>query len=81
MTHAIELAAGSANQDRAAAIPISDNLLTVLADGAGGTGNGALAAQTIVDRALASTDPDWVSFLLERDPARGVPGHRDLSRR
>jgi serine/threonine protein phosphatase PrpC len=48
--HAVEIAAaGRHGQDRAVALDRGTALMIALADGAGGTGNGALAAQAIVD--------------------------------
>ncbi len=63
-----------AGQDRAAVIAIDGGLVIALADGAGGTGAGDVAAQAIVDAAAAAapTRPSWAAFLdeLDGDPAR-----------
>ena len=66
-----------AGQDRAAVIAIDGGLVIALADGAGGTGAGDVAAQAIVDAAVAAvaaapTGPSWAAFLdeLDGDPAR-----------
>jgi len=62
-------------QDRAAVFERDDGGLTIaLADGAGGTGNGDLAAQAVLDtvQVLAGSDADWSVILstLDRDVAR-----------
>jgi len=44
-------------QDRAAAVAQGNGLLVVLADGAGGASNGALAAHAVVDAATRGGDP------------------------
>lgn len=59
--HVVEVVAmRGAGQDRAAARDVDDGVLIVLADGAGGTGRGAEAAQIVVDtattRSLAELD-------------------------
>lgn len=61
-------------QDRAAVIETADGLVIALADGAGGTANGALAAQAVIDAvtAAAHAQPAWEVLLsqLDREPAR-----------
>ena len=62
-------------QDRAAVFERDDGGLTIaLADGAGGTSNGDLAAQAVLDtvQVLAGSDADWSVILstLDRDTAR-----------
>jgi len=54
--------ARGAGQDRAAVFEHGEQLVVVLADGAGGTGDGARAAQAIVDAAGNATQ-DWSAFL------------------
>ena len=69
MHHASAIAAvRGAGQDRA---QVFDDVI-VLADGAGGSGNGALAAQAIVDVVAGATSRDWCALLadLDRDPNR-----------
>lgn len=63
--YVIEVVAGSANQDRAAVVPHDDGFVVALADGAGGTGNGAAAADAIVEavRRVPGLDP---VMLLEK---------------
>jgi serine/threonine protein phosphatase PrpC len=85
--HAVAIAAlRGAGQDRAAVLEIADGLVIALADGAGGTANGALAAQAVIDAAASAsaaagapatpgtttTSPSWSALLseLDRDPAR-----------
>ena len=62
-------------QDRAAVFERDDGGLTIaLADGAGGTSNGDLAAQAVLDtvQVLAGSDADWSVILqtLDRDTGR-----------
>ncbi|HEX5058729.1 MAG TPA: SpoIIE family protein phosphatase [Kofleriaceae bacterium] len=62
-------------QDRAAVFERNDGGITIaLADGAGGTSNGDLAAQAVLDtvQVLAGSDADWSVILqtLDRDTAR-----------
>ena len=64
-----------AGQDRAAVFERSDGGITIaLADGAGGTSNGDVAARAVVDLAqvLAGSDADWSMTLasLDRDTTR-----------
>ena len=69
MQHAMAIASvRGAGQDRAQVV---DDVI-VLADGAGGSGNGALAAQAIVDAVTGATTRDWCALLadLDRDPNR-----------
>jgi PPM family protein phosphatase len=71
--HAIAIAAsGRRLEDRAIAIPIDGGIVIAVADGAGGTGNGAVAAQAIID--VVAADPsvsDWAAALVDLDdPAR-----------
>jgi serine/threonine protein phosphatase PrpC len=75
MHHAIELAAASrSSQDRARVCTVEDGWIIVVADGAGGTGNGAIAADAIVSAVERATTigHDWRALLaeLDRDPAR-----------
>jgi len=61
-------------EDRAAVVEVGGDLVIVLADGAGGTGGGELAAQAIVDDATrhARDLPSWGDVLaaLDQVPAR-----------
>ena len=73
LEHAVRIqAARGTGQDRAAVFEYADRLVIALADGAGGTGNGAVAAQAIVDAvgAVGDATPDW-STLLEALDADG----------
>src|SRR5690606_867355 len=66
-------AARGSGQDRARVFENRDGLVIALADGAGGTRNGAIAAQAIVDAVgAAPLDSDWPRLLsaLDRDGAR-----------
>jgi serine/threonine protein phosphatase PrpC len=62
-------AARGGDQDRATVIAVRNGLVAVLADGAGGTGGGARAAQAVIDRASTQGDVDapWAELLLELD--------------
>jgi serine/threonine protein phosphatase PrpC len=65
--YAVEVVAASAKgQDRATVIARPDGLVIALADGAGGTGGGAAAAQAVIDAVVAGTE--WQA--LDDDPAR-----------
>lgn len=75
LVHAIAIAAARGKgQDRAGVFEVYSDIVIALADGAGGTGNGARAAQAIVDTvgAVQSARHDWVGMLgqLDRDAAR-----------
>lgn len=68
--HAVLVAAArSGGQDRARVFEREDALIVALADGAGGTGNGAIAAQAIVDAVgeVTSATHDWCALLDELD--------------
>src|SRR5664279_2381326 len=72
LEYAIEVAgATGAGQDRAAVFTRGDQVLIVLADGAGGSGKGALAAETIVAAVGDAGHEDWSSLLLELEPGLG----------
>jgi hypothetical protein len=45
LTHAIRVERGSRGEDRAAVVHVPAGLVVVVADGAGGTGSGAAAAE------------------------------------
>jgi serine/threonine protein phosphatase PrpC len=75
--HAIEIAASrGTGQDRAAVFShASGSLVVALADGAGGTGGGAEAAQAVIDAVSTAVHADPASFeellaALDREPAR-----------
>ena len=54
------------SQDRLAVFELADGGLAIaLADGAGGTSNGGLAAQAVIDtvQLLAGSDADWNAVL------------------
>jgi PPM family protein phosphatase len=77
--HALELHVGTAGQDRAVVIERPESLVIALADGAGGTGAGAEAAQAVIDAArTVSPSPsiDWAALLasLDASPARLAHG-------
>jgi PPM family protein phosphatase len=56
-------------QDRAVLLHAADRLVVALADGAGGTGRGAIAAQMIIDAATtrAAACTAWDELLVELD--------------
>jgi serine/threonine protein phosphatase PrpC len=60
-------------QDRALAVPTAGGYLVAVADGAGGTGNGAAAAARLIaglaKLAGAAASTDWFEALLELDDA------------
>jgi len=62
-------------QDRAVARTTGDGVLIALADGAGGTGGGAEAAQAVVDRVAesAASGSNW-SLVLEEIDQNRAPG-------
>ena len=67
--YVVEIAAArGSGQDRARAFAHGDDLVIALADGAGGTGNGATAAQAIVN-AVGAVGPgvDWCGLLADLD--------------
>ncbi|NVB83833.1 MAG: SpoIIE family protein phosphatase [Kofleriaceae bacterium] len=66
--HASEGAPGS-GQDRAGATAGDDNVLVVLSDGAGGTGDGEMAAELVVEAVLYGdpSDSGWVDELAMFD--------------
>jgi serine/threonine protein phosphatase PrpC len=51
-----------AGQDRAAVFARGEGITIALADGAGGTGSGEIAAQAVIDRARVPAD-DWCAAL------------------
>jgi PPM family protein phosphatase len=78
LVHAIEIAAArGGGQDRARVFEFADGFVVALADGAGGTGNGAAAAAAIVDsvRAAGTASHDWHALLAELDRAADRLGH------
>jgi serine/threonine protein phosphatase PrpC len=70
--YAVEVAASrGSGQDRAHVFERDDGIVFALADGAGGTANGATAAQAIVDAVgTAEAGVDWPALLadLDQDP-------------
>jgi serine/threonine protein phosphatase PrpC len=75
--HVVEIAATSRNgEDRARMFAPEGGIVIALADGAGGTGNGARAAQAIVDTAGASSlTTDWCALLDDLDQDGTRLGH------
>lgn len=63
----VEVVAGSANQDRAVVVPHDGGFVIGLADGAGGTGNGAAAADAIVEAVARVPGLDPVMLLEKLD--------------
>ena len=73
----VVVSAGPAGQDRATFISDGEEIVIALADGAGGTGGGELAAQAVIDAvAKDHTIADFASLLedLDGDPERLGPG-------
>jgi serine/threonine protein phosphatase PrpC len=69
-THVVEVvAARGAGQDRARVVERDNGLVIALADGAGGTGNGAMAAEAIIEAVggAAGGGGDWAELLAELD--------------
>lgn len=67
-TLVVDVAARGAGQDRVRVIERTDRIVIALADGAGGTGNGSVAAQAIVDAIdTASAGVDWAALLADLD--------------
>ncbi len=75
----IAIAAGSADQDRAAVFRMRDRCILVVADGAGGVGGGAEAADAVIDTVGRATTESrvesWAVVLSELDHALGDRGH------
>ena len=70
-------AARSANEDRATVLVAAHSVVIALADGAGGLGNGARAAQAWIDAVTANpANAAWSAVLeeLDMDPAKRGPG-------
>lgn len=69
LTYVVEVVpARGSGQDRARVFERENDCVIALADGAGGTGNGATAAQTIVDAVGAVGNVvDWSVFLADLD--------------
>jgi serine/threonine protein phosphatase PrpC len=75
--HVVELVATrGTGDDRACVCTVEGGIVIALADGAGGTGNGAQAAQAIVDAASAShLATDWCALLSNLDEDGTRLGH------
>jgi serine/threonine protein phosphatase PrpC len=68
--------ASGAGEDRVSVFWLAGGVVVALADGAGGTGGGALAAQAVIDEAAqAGVDADWPSLLLRLDARPHDLGH------
>lgn len=68
--------AGVAGQDRASVWSERDAIVIALADGAGGTGRGELAAQAVIDAVAGSLETtDFASLIAELDAAPYRLGH------
>ena len=69
---AIETHKGSRGEDRASFFPTKNGFVAVVADGAGGTGNGGIAATYLCEltqQAAAAEQHSWATFLAEADLA------------
>lgn len=74
--HVVEIAAARRHgDDRAQVFTTADGIVIALADGAGGTGNGARAAQAIIDAAGTSRTTDLCALLDELDADGARLGH------
>jgi serine/threonine protein phosphatase PrpC len=73
LTHAIRVERGSRGEDRAAVVHVPAGLVVVVADGAGGTGSGAAAADALCARVVAAAQSGargadaWAACLREAD--------------
>ena len=69
--------ARGAGQDRARVFDVGGGVVIALADGAGGTGNGATAAQAIIDAvgAVGTAADDWCTLLAGLDLDGDRLGH------
>jgi len=63
---------GSAGQDRATVMHIADGIIIALADGAGGTANGAQAAEAVIKAVEATRSVEPAAILYELDVADRV---------
>jgi serine/threonine protein phosphatase PrpC len=76
-TAQLTVAHSPANEDRAAIVAVENRVVLAVADGAGGSGEGAHAAEAVVDRLRASADRadfDVAEFLSECDHALAREG-------
>lgn len=75
--HALEIAAARGNgQDRALVFERANGVVIALADGAGGTGNGAVAAQAVIDAVASAADAaDLCELLADLDHDGARLGH------
>lgn len=75
-TYAVEVVgARGRGQDRARVFEHRDGIVIALADGAGGTGHGAIAAQAIVDAVgAAGVSADWSALLADLDRGPQLAG-------
>ena len=75
--HALEIAAArGSGQDRALVFERGDGVVITLADGAGGTGNGAVAAQAVIDAVASAADAaDLCELLADLDHNGARLGH------
>lgn len=75
----LESASGD-GQDRAAVVPAGDDIVIALADGAGGTGGGELAAQAVIDAAAENrATTDFTSLLADLDAEPLRLGHGETT--
>jgi serine/threonine protein phosphatase PrpC len=65
LDYVVEVVSSSSGQDRAVVLALEDGILIALADGAGGTANGALAAQAVIDAAHRPNAAADLASLLE----------------
>lgn len=75
--HVVEIATPRRNGDDRACVTVAERgIMIALADGAGGTGNGARAAQALVDAAgVSSLTTDWCALLADLDQDAARLGH------
>jgi serine/threonine protein phosphatase PrpC len=61
----VEISKASSDQDRAAVVELGDGVVIALADGAGGTGSGAAAAQAVIDALDRESVEQYLAATLE----------------
>jgi serine/threonine protein phosphatase PrpC len=78
MQHAVQVRSGEQGEDRAIVLPLAGGCLVALADGAGGTGDGAAAAQAFIASAMGlvelGTSADWFAALCAFDEELSLGG-------
>jgi serine/threonine protein phosphatase PrpC len=74
--HAVEIASvRGEGQDRVAVVERDERVVIALADGAGGTANGAVAAEAVIDAVTKGWDADASALLADLDGDGARLGH------